>query len=426
MLQVNRFAPAKLKIVVQEIVRRARSLPDVGLTPIDTGKLEKLRIEYRSVLNGPASKLDTWYTNLQRKYKMLLPYLYEPTLSETYKPTVLNAFRKNISSDYRMFKSLLFAMYRTTDSENLLPLIKQAYREHNVRITRRMDEQTKANWKHFIDTTPREFVSHIVRTNSDSFANIAKRIYLNDGFAFFFTLAITYFKEGKQEAFRKDSLLFSELYKRNLNQKIRAELVEIFINSVELKEYPELVERIYTDMKTYMTKPLLWEGINQTAKDKFHMFVIKKRLLEFFGSLNQNHERFVYWKKYFHKLYDVALPDSNQTMLMYFEREVILEILGVGAIYVYDKNVFMNELQPIVNEALKYKSKYSKDYEIPGLKRRNLMYKDLVKSTRNTDGWFSHLSGWQYKVDAFLKECGWEVNIRVLEEEARKQNFKLD
>jgi hypothetical protein len=426
MLQVNRFAPAKLKVVVQEIVRQARSLPPADLIPIDSGKLEKLRIEYKAILNSPVSKLDSWYTSLKRKYKMLLPYLYEQTLSESYKSSVLNAFKKNIPYDNRMFKSLLFAMYRTADTGNLLPLVKHAFKEHHGRITRRMDEQTKADWKQFIDTTPREFISHIVRTNSDSFANIAKRIYLNDGFVYFFTLAITYFKEGKQEAFKKDSLLFTELYKRNLNQKIRAELVEIFINSVELKEYPDLVEKIYTDMKTHMTKPQLWEGINQTAKDKFHMFVIKKRLLEFFGSLNQNHERFVYWKKFFHKLYDVALPDSNQTMLMYFEREVILEILGTGAIYVYDKNDFMNLLQPIVNEALKYKSRNSKDYEIPGLKRRKLMDRDIVKQTRNFEGWFSHYNGWEMRVDAFLKECGWEVNKRVLEEEARRQKFELD
>jgi hypothetical protein len=259
-----------------------------------------------------------------------------------------------------------------------------------------------------------------------SFGELAARIRLNEGSRFFYTLAISYFKEGKEQALERDMAVFERLYDRNLSNNVRAQLIELFIRHSKLNQFPDLVEKIYFDFQHYIAKPQMWESIGQAEKEKFHRHIIKRRLKEFFGNLNQNHERFIYWKKFFHKIDDVILPDTNQTILMYFRDLVILEILGTGAIYIYTREDFQQYFKKHVDYAMKTKRESKDDFELSNLSRTRLMNKDLVHYANYRDGWFSHHSGWQLKVDAYLKDCGWEVRTNVLEEEARKLKFLDD
>jgi hypothetical protein len=425
MLQANRLAPTRLKLAVQLVrARAAKHSAEEGVFE-DPETLKKLRIEYDVNLAKEATIFKNWYWNLTRKRRTRVVSFYDPTkLDDIQKEMLKNLFFQHLKQHAKTFRVLFETLYKTGASNPLYGLLKECYRVHKVRITRRMSDEVKRGWEMFLETTPRDYVINSLKVDDVSFGELTTRIQLIEGSNLFSSLAITYFKEGKERAIERDQALLEKLYKTKSNPVFRAQLVELFIRYANLKKYPEFVEKIYFDIQHYKTKPTLWTNIGQAEKEKFHRHIIKRRLLEFFGKLNQHSERYKYWNKFFHKLDDVILPDKNQTILMYFRDLVILETLEIGAVFIYSNEVFDKHLQKHVDHAIRTKRNNSDDYELENLSRTRLMDKTLVLQVKWRDGRIVHRpNSWQDKVDAYLKDFGWEVRRHVLEEEARKLNF---
>ncbi len=71
-------------------------------------------------------------------------------------------------------------------------------------------------------------------------------------------------------------------------------------------------------------------------KEGFAKWIMRLELKDFFEQVDKSHERYHYWKKFIFKLEDVVVTDGKRTLIMYFADVVIMEVLGTGAVYVYN------------------------------------------------------------------------------------------
>ena len=164
-------------------------------------------------------------------------------------------------------------------------------------------------------------------------------------------------------------------------------------------------------MGTYVRQPMKWTDVTQQNKEIFHGWFMSKELKNFFGEINQNHERSKYWQKFSSKIKKVVVFDNKSKILMFFDEVVILEIIGTGAVYVYENSVFDKHFGVKVAEYEKRIEAGHRLYHNSNLthsmfRRQELVYKN---------GWLKHQYNWQEKFDNYLKRAlHWEVNENEL------------
>ena len=103
-------------------------------------------------------------------------------------------------------------------------------------------------------------------------------------------------------------------------------------------------------------------------------------------------------------------------MRFYFSDVVIMEILGTGAVYIYERDFFNRRFGNLVDKYLESVEKadihgWSYTDKRLRLTRSKLMEKNLIVP----GGWLPHYLGWEDKFDKYLKQqLNWEVDRNAI------------
>ncbi|WP_078427532.1 hypothetical protein [Alkalihalobacterium alkalinitrilicum] len=388
------------------------------------GRLEKIKRNFQA-LQQAEGNFQEWVGTLTKKEKMLLPYSYENELEEKWRSHLLRHVYGIAKDERRIFRVMVDVLYRTCDLDSIQPTIKFSYDHHRERLERKMTPEQKRLWRDFLlSKQPKQQMANEANRQDQSIVKFLENYYLTENQPFFKEVLLEILKDANEDFFIKEK----EIYKKFFNEgtsKDRQWMVDRLIHQCRLNYVKDLGLLIYEKMKTYRRKPMLWKEVGDEEKRRFRQWILQREIKDFFGNVNQNHERFKYWSKFLFLLEDVVITDNRKTLIMYFPDVVVMEVLGAGAVYVYSPSTFERHFQPMIDKMLAEKEKYENSWIEPKeVKRSLLMDKNLIIR----GGWLSHNAGWQFKFDAWLKtNLGWEVNRRVLsQKEAERDEGQLD
>ncbi len=376
------------------------------------GRLEKIKRNFKLVTQSGVNFHD-WTQTLDKKEKMLLPYMYENQLSEKWKDHLIEHVYSIVTDERRLFRVLLDVLYRTTDLNRLQGPVKSSYSHHKERLERNMKDEQKKLWNSFLGSE--EPIKQLARDANSQEEGIVdfldNNYFLSENQPFFKEVLLEVMKDATEDFFIKEQKIYKKFFNEGTS-KDKQLMADRLIKQCRLNSVKDLGLLIYDKMKTYRRKPMLWTDVGDEEKRRFTKWILQYELKDFFGGVNQNHERFVYWKKFIGQLEDVVVTDEKKTLIMYFSDVVVMEVLGTGAVYVYTNQTFRRHFQKRIDEMLVEREKYQNSWIKPkDVKRSVLMEKTLTIP----GGWLSHNGGWQHKFDYWLRtNLGWEVNARVL------------
>jgi hypothetical protein len=430
----SEFSPSLLKGWIREQTAQGARYSNAKV-PIKKGIYERMRIEFLGRVSGSLSDLKTWFDSLEFREKQYLPLLYEYKFNQNVKNMLVDEISKQSNEDKRLFLRLIDAMYRTNDEQLFLPIIRSCYRKHQKRLARSLGTENISKWETFIFNEPKKVLINLVNHSSVKFEQVVKEYYLLPNHSYYEEVVFSFFEHTNQSGFLKNLDIFN-YYLKSRNNIIQQKLVSYFLNKCELNRFHDTVIMIYDLIRTYRVQPNLWMDITLDLKEKFANYFLNYTLREFFDGLEaSNRERFQYWNKYRFEMKDVLVLDhrnsnkSEKTIVLYFQNEVVVEILGVGAAYVYDQSQFQPKFGSLIENARNRLSWRHKPYMIP-LARNQFMYPDLVKTsyyrepyyseTEKINGKLIHSNKWQDKFDKYFKGLGWEVDANVLAQKSKR------
>ena len=243
-------------------------------------------------------------------------------------------------------------LYQSTDTENLWPMVKKAHRLNVERISRRMDEDQAEKWKEFAKKkNPVKYLADEAYNGEEGFLEELKQFYLTENLPLFKYVLLDVLKMASEDFYIREKDIFKKFFVDSSSME-QQQMAESLIKKCKLNHVKPLGTLIFEKLKTYRRKPMLWKHVGDEEKRRFANWILTLEIKEFFSQVNKNHERFQYWKKFIVKLEDAVVIDKKRTLILYFEDVVIMEVLGTGAVYVYEMAVFNRHFQHKVDKLL--------------------------------------------------------------------------
>lgn len=379
------------------------------------GRLEVLKKEFETIT---ATNFNMWVEDKSTKEKRLIPYLYKNDLQIDIKSKLLRFIDKQIDNDKRIFRVIIDVLYQSADTQNLWPLVKKAHHKNIERISRRMDRVQSEKWKDYTSKeNPIKYLAEVAYNSELGFLEELKTFYLTENLPLFKYVLLDVLNIADEDFYIREKDLYKKFF-LDASSVEQQQMAESLIKRCKLNHVKPLGTLIFEQLKTYKRKPMLWKHVGEEEKRRFHNWILTLELKEFFGQVDKSHERFQYWKKFIVKLEDAVVIDKRKTLLLYFQDVVIMEILGTGAVYVYDIKTFNQHFQSKVDKLLADREIPRKAWvREPDLSREDVRDRSLVYK----DGWLAHRGAWQYDFDIWLKHnLGWEVDADVLQKEAER------
>lgn len=126
----------------------------------------------------------------------------------------------------------------------------------------------------------------------------------------------------------------------------------------------------------------IWQNINHHAVEKYKMWIIQKRMKDFFGE----DERYVFWYGYIKNLDAKLLHVNERQLFIDFGKFVVIEFRNIGnAAYVYRNNDFDKYFRRLINRGTVYSDGNFK-YRAVALER------------------IIHSGNWQYRTSRLISE----------------------
>lgn len=411
----------KLETWVKENNRLRLNLQENHVTKEYLGRLEQLNHVFQQL---SLDEVDNWLETRTTKEKRLIPYLYKEELKSQIRSKLLSFIDKQIERDKRLFRVVVDVLYQSTDVRNIWPLVQKAYSIYTERINRRMDEVQVKKWQEF--SVKNDPVGHLAEEAFYGELGILeelKSFYLTENLPLFKYVLLDIFKIADEGFYIKEKELYKKFFieASNLEQQ---QMADSLIKNCKLNHVKQLGTLIFDKLKTYRRKPMLWKHVGEEEKRRFASWILTLELKEFFSQVNKSHERFQYWKKFIVKLEDAVVIDQRKTLILYFQDVVIMEVLGTGAVYIYETSVFNRHFQHKVDKLLVEREKPRPAWtREPDLKREAVRNPDLIYK----NGRLIHYGGWQWDFDNWLKyNLGWEVNADALQKEAERDEGNYD
>ena len=387
--------------------------------------LEQLLEQYRRLPPSDERAFWQWIQGLTLRERVLLPdlfvVLHNSGMHLSERNRLAEAILLSTKESRRFFRRILFALYQTEDLEHLWHPLRNAYALHTKKLEKNMRDDQKQLWVNFLlSKNPVRHLAERAYFHSDGLDAGLRPYHLERNKPFFMTVFLEVLKLAEErfdvQFFRMHMELFQEIFNKRLERE-RQRMVEALIRSCRrLEQVRELALWIYQQIGTYTTNPMHWTYVGEKEKVRFAQWILREQLEDFFVGVNKSHERFQYWKKFIPNMVNVVVFDNHHSLLMYFHDVVIMEVIGIGAVYVYDVQTFRQYFQPKVDRYLKEKRLYE-------LKREHLRDRSKVYKKGWAEGWLRHQGNWQQDFDFWLRtQLGWEVNPRVLEEKVIKED----
>lgn len=387
--------------------------------PLDFSKyqntMEQLKKQFIPIIElGNVETFQQWTATLNRREKGLMPFLFENEMAEEWTMVLAETVRSHIDLNRRSFRLMLEAFYQIGCKDPMWQLVQYAYKNHLIRLERRLNESSRIRWRDYInETNPFTYLGELlVETAEGSFNDRIAEYSVSEHHSFYRKVFLETIKQAKVSFFLREESIYRSIFHQATSHE-QQQMAHNLIRNCQLDQVVDLADMLYDSMGTYRLKPILWEHVGQEEKEKFARWILRKTLREFFKDVDTNHERYKYWEKYIGKLNDAVVLDKNTTLLMYFQDVVIMEVLGTGAVYVYNNATFEKHYQQIINQLLARREQVKNKpwLHINDVKRSELMNKDLIVD----GGWLRHFEGWQQNFDYWLRNnLGWEVNRHVL------------
>jgi hypothetical protein len=411
----------RLEIWLKENRQLRLSLHDNHSTEEYKGKLERLENELLAV---SIDQVEQWIKGKNKKEKRLIPYLYNDKLEEYTKSILLRFIDNQIEKDRRLFRVIVDVLYHTSDTNNLWHLVQKSHRLNVDRINRRMDQSQARKWGSFTGSnTPIKFLANEAYESEIGFIEELKSFYLTENLPLFKFVLLDVLTIADEDFYIREKDIYKKFFLESSNNE-QQQMAEALIQKCKLNHVKPLGKLIYDQLKTYRRKPMLWKSVGEEEKKRFAKWILTLELKEFFSQVNKSHERFQYWQKFIVKLEDAVVIDGKKTLILYFEDVVIMEVLGTGAVYIYEINVFNRHFQAKIDKLLVDRENHQKNLmKEPDLKRDQIRNQDLIYK----DGRLIHYIGWQENFDFWLERyLGWEVDANVLQKEAERDEGDFD
>lgn len=380
-------------------------------TDYDTPEFQTLLSEFKSLIYHYAERsykeFQDWFERINPKNLKVFPFLMEHISHENRWELVQNKLLSRSKKDSSLFDYALEACYIDHRFKGNWEIVQSCYRENKLAVSLGWSSRKTAFWDEFVKIDSRQQYFIIAEMKKFlAFNDLIDFLMLKESHSFYTSVILELFSNGTTEFYRDQQMKFIELFNQSDNAKQQI-LSRGFIRSNSLYELEDISYAIYKNLGTYVRQPMKWSNVGEKEKRAFHGWLMSKELRNFFGNLNQNHERFKYWEKFSTMLEKVVILGQDKTMLMYFYEVVIMEVLGVGAVYVYDKEIFNNTFGHRVGLHETHVKSNSSTYSKHAIRRSLLMEKELVVQ----GGWLMHHQGWQENFDRFLsRRLNWEVN----------------
>ena len=404
------YKPVAFKKYVNETFTKVNLLPypDYDKEAFKNS-VERLRGQVDINLHAPIEEFENWLTQLEVKYKQLLPFVYEMLVSDEQRGLTIIEMQRILSEKKVVLAHLLHQCYIDNNFTPYWALLVRGYKMNPERYNKYWTAEIKRAWAEYVDV------------NTDHVAYVGKKIlernnieavmdlyFVREEHAFYRELFIYIFEHGNMELYKREEKRFTETFKAADNL-LAQRLASGFIKAGAMDELENVTYTIFGKLNTYVRRPMYWSETEQDVKERFHQWFLRKNIKEFFAGVSQNHERFIYWEKFIPRMKDALVLGDRKTILFYFPDVVIMEILGTGAVYIYEVDVFESHFGEKVKRYREgLESDGDKRYNISPyrLERRVIMDRDLVYK----NGWLMHSGDWQRKFDNYLrKSLRWEV-----------------
>jgi hypothetical protein len=372
----------------------------------------------------PKNEIDSWMDSRTKKEKRLIPYLYKEELDTHVQSKLLNFIDHHIENDKRLFRVVVDVLYQSADTNNLWPLVQKAHSVNIERIARRIDGDQARKWKEF--TSEENPIAYLAEEGLNSELGLLeelKNFYLTENLPLFKYVLLDVLKIADEDFYVKEKKLYKKFFVESSSVE-QQQMADSLIKKCKLNHVKPLGTLIYDKLKTYRRKPMLWKHVGEEEKRRFASWILTLELKEFFSQVNKSHERFQYWKKFIVKLEDAVVIDRKKTLILYFQDFVIMEVLGTGAVYIYEIGVFNRHFQHKVDKLLEDREKPRPAWERePDLRRDDVRNQDLIYK----HGRLIHSGGWQKDFDNWLnRHLGWEVDADVLQKEAERDEGNFE
>ena len=389
-------------------------------------RLERLKGAFDIVKKQDDHAFIQWLKGLFLRDRILLPYVYDVAISDFQRKVLLEEIQSLAPKNRRIFNIMLDQCYSRNQFSLYWPIILDAYKNNKNIISNRWQEEKISYWDDLVESK-QPFLQYVISKYDRKMMNLSELmniLQLQSSHLVYELLMIELFKEGTMQFYFDHEKRFRE-YFMGTNNATQQLIVSGYIKSKAFLKLHATNYLIIDKIGTFKSHPMLWSDIEKPIKKAFHNWKTRQHVIEFFEGVNRDHERFVYWEKFIPKMEDAVIIENN-TILFYFSDVVIMEVLGTGAVYVYEISQFNERFGHLVEKHRKQQD--SKDETLFAyqnrrpfvLKRSMLMDKEMVYK----GGWLSHNANWQSSFNHYLKyRLNWEVNRHAIIQEAENTPF---
>jgi len=388
-------------------------------------KIEELKRLFKGTYEGGPEQLSGFLEELLPRQEKLVIYLYHATMTKDWKQALKNYFIEVAHKNKRLFRSSLDVMYETSDSDILWEVVQHSFKYHQERIEKKFEPVEKVKWRKFImASNPLEHLSAQIRDANAPMVETAESYLLQQYHGLFKQLFFEVIMQADETFFLREKDLFEKIFKKETNQMQQFMAHHFIRNCPALNRVSDVGYMVYDVLSTDRQAPMKWKEVGVEERERFADWIFGKQLDDFFNQVNTSSERAIYWRKFAPMLRDMVITDHKNTILMYFEKHVIMEVLTVGAVYVYTRETFEEHFQPRINRMRAERERYKNSLWQPEeVKRDSLMNKSLVVQRYGEKGWLTHQGYWQGKFDWWLRNIlGWEVDERVLKQKKKARD----
>lgn len=403
------YKPVLLKEYVKKHFAKRDLLPypDYELASF-ISMLERLRGQTDIKVGEPIDSFTKWIESLEKKYKRLIPFVYTQLVNDAQRKVAIVEMSKIVSSEKVVFAHLLHECYSTNTFMPFWDILSRAYIVRGEQYNQTWDAQTKQAWHEYVRITNDHvsFVGDKVLERARNIEAVLDLYFVREEHAFYEAIVLYVFDRGTVELFQREKQRFVQMLQAADNVTAQR-LATGFIAANALEALEDVSYAILDKLRTYKERPMYWANTEPHIKEAFHRWYLRKNIHEFFNDVsNKDHKRFLYWERFIPNMHDAFVLYDRKTIVFYFSDVVIVEILGTGAAYVYDRHTFNASFAHDVEQYREQLLQH--DAWIKHLKREHIMNKALVYK----DGWLTHTGNWQAKFDTYLKQqLGWDIHV---------------
>jgi hypothetical protein len=414
--------PFQLQTFVREFRRTHRTTGGLEDNDVPKNKLTELKKKFEKIYPLGPNAFAEFTTELSAKDEKMVIYLYYATMTPEWKSTIKDHLIASSKRNKRLFRSSLDVMYDTDDSKNLWDVVQTSYKDHQERLEKRIEPSDKVRWRKFVlADDPVKHLNEQILSSVSSMIETADAYLLKEYHTFFKRLFFEVVMKADESFFLKEKTLFEKIFQRESNHMQQFLAHHCIRNCPNLDRVRDIGYIIYDVMSSDRQNPMLWSEVGEEEKERFADWIFGKQLDDFFNQVSSSSERATYWRKFAPVLRDMEVTDNKTTIIMYFERHVIIEVLTVGAVYIYEREVFNQHFQQKIIQMRADRERYKNMHWQPqDVKRDRLLDKNLIVSRNGSQGWLRHYGNWQMEFDNWLRfNLGWEVNEHVLQQKKR-------